>query len=75
MKEGSARDIEAQLGDHSKQGKTISKERDIRAVGKEEKADKSADDPELVAMMAQEVVGSHRDYSGGSNNLVSQLEK
>jgi hypothetical protein len=35
MKEGSAEDIEAQLGNRSKQGKTMSKEREIRALGKE----------------------------------------
>ena len=52
MKEGSAEDIEAQLEDHSKKGKTLAKERDIsRAVGKEGKAGKSSEDPELVAMM------------------------
>ena len=53
----------------------MSKERDIRAVGKEGKAEKSSDDPELVAMMAMDVVASHRDYSGGSNILVTPLEK
>jgi len=51
MKEGSAEDIEAQLEDHSKKGKTLAKERDIRAVGKEGKPGKSSEDPELVAMM------------------------
>jgi len=51
MKEGSAEDTEAQLEDQSKKGNTIVKERDIRAVGKGEKAGKSSEDPELVAMM------------------------
>ena len=38
-------------------------------------AENLSDDPQLVAIMAKDVLGTHRDYSDGSNIMASPLEK